>query len=227
MICPKCGATLPDTAELCWSCRKQFNTDSENPSSDPIQKYKLSFKPEEETKSSVSETTTQDNPAPVIEEPEPEKYVPFNNIKRKSYMFKACLLGLAGVLFLGMLHYKVLMNFISGVDYMFTPFFLIYNGLLLIADLILLLYSIPGRKYVKSDGLGKMLICIIGMFIPIILNAITYNGRTTEIPYAYRYTYYMNKILLYFGYGFNLISGIMIYAAGYTKDEKEKMRNNI
>lgn len=24
MICPKCGAELPDTAELCWSCRMKF-----------------------------------------------------------------------------------------------------------------------------------------------------------------------------------------------------------
>ena len=25
MICPNCGATLPDTAQICFSCRMQFN----------------------------------------------------------------------------------------------------------------------------------------------------------------------------------------------------------
>ena len=39
-----------------------------------------------------------------------------------------------------------------------------------------------------------------------------------------KYVFFVIKLFIYAGYGFNLISAIMLYAAGYTKDEKEKMK---
>ena len=228
MICPNCGAELPDTATLCWSCRKKFNQNSEESKPDPIQTYKLSFKDEEPKPETTTVYPTQGNPITDQPENEPEKYVPFNNIKRKSYMIKASLLGIVGVLFLFAIHFKLLYMplyymFKSGefVAYAVVPLSLVF-----LVHLILFIYSIPGRKYLKSDGTGKAIISLLGIIVTIVISNKLFSNTNVQLSYDDKYVFFVIKLFIYAGYGFNLISGIMLYAAGYTKDEKEKMKNN-
>lgn len=245
MICPKCGATLPDTAELCWSCRKSFVTNEESLAQGTIPIHKMSIKDEEDATDTTKEEDKQ--PAKTITPIMPlsddnEDYVPSNYHKRKSLMVKASLLGLAGVVFL-ILSVVLFKPFVWSLDY-YIHYGIVEDSVgtmmavgVVFLYIVLLFYSIPGRKYVKGDAYGKLLFCIMGFsYFIYMVKILTPNikqlidSKATNAYGMYWWqlesTFSTFKLLNYAGYALTFISGMMLLAAAYTKDEKDMMKHN-
>lgn len=241
MICPRCGATLPDTAELCWSCRKLFKQNEESLKSDPLQSYKLAVSQEQpQPNNNIQPNPPMQNVSNNQQADDNYVYVPFNNIKRQSYMFKSGLFGLAGLAFIILSLFvfepmkKDLLRIASGGISTRPIGTIIFWGIIILHALILA-SSIPGENYVKGDAYGKLILCIIGFIfaahrITVFSDSLTYEHYTanlygrelTEFEYAFQ----IYKLLIYSGYLLILISGLMLASSAYTKDEKDMMKHN-
>ena len=244
MICPKCGANLPDTAELCWSCRKTFVTDEESLTQGTIPIHKMSIK--EEIKESFDAPKEEQQPIKTITPIMPlsddnEDYVPSNYHQRKSLMVKASLLGLAGVIML-ILSIFLFKPFLRSSQYYIQYGFVekpmetvMYFGVILIY-LLLLFYSIPGLKYTKGDAYGKLIFCIGGFmysfwymshFSKVDWAQMQYTKETYDLYWWELKTSFQTfRVLTCVGYALTFISGLMLTVSAYTKDEKDMMKHN-
>ncbi len=241
MICPRCGATLPDTAELCWSCRKLFKQNEESLKSDPLQSYKLAVSQEQPQPNNNVQPNPPTQIVPNIQQDDDNYvYVPFNNIKRQSYMFKSGLLGLAGLSFiiLSLFVFEPMKRDLyrlarGGISY--SPIGTIIVWCIIILHVLILATSIPGENYVKGDAYGKFILCIIGFIFA--AHRITVYSDSIGFDYysanlygnalsEFESSFQIYKILIYSGYALILISSLMLMASAYTKDEKDMMKHN-
>ena len=237
MICPDCGAKLPDTAKLCWSCRKQFTNDSPEtitttePDSIPVSSYRLSSV--EDTPEANTIVNSEPVPSTQEDEPEPYRYTPPNNIRRKQAMFKCSLLGLSAELIILIAHFNKIYRFFfsykinADSDTRHIMLFGIHV-LILIALVLLFFYSLPAVKYTRSDAFGKMILSAgsLGYYYYFLRGMSDYPVFMEQHMPGYGLELLMLKILLYSGYFFSFLSGFLLFFAAYSKDEKERMKQN-
>lgn len=217
MVCPNCGAQLPDTATMCYSCRMKFNKSlpaterhtnelkpTENIPKEPEPKYLDSI--EAEIRSHV--VGVDDKGRTIVKLWD----------DRQSYFIISCIAGIIGCC---LILFAEFLPFISVTAFNERESLSLLQAEsygVIIDGIILMIYSLPMRKYIKSDGIVKLILGAWGvlLFIYNAINAqikvndyIKESGLSNYKSYI-EFRYEIGFFMLIFGYILIFISGSML-----------------
>ena len=214
MVCPNCGAPLPDTAKMCYICKFQF--DQSLPESEKnTSELKWIPTPLAVAKQNAANTNGASMYQNSNANNTTQRFIS-SPLNRKQISI-SCYLGLAGALIVALsvfapfvgataLFQTVSVSFLdSGME----------NTILVWFDcLLILLWSIPSRKYCKGDGIGKIIIGVFGVGC-FLYNAISISTRfrASDVSNYAGLSFQLGFFLIVVGYIIILASGVLLTKA--------------